>query len=286
MTRTISYIFLFSFALSLSAQDWCKNRSPAKLDRDPLTFENKLISDRFSHTINPDILNYRTTQIEIASVLSPEFYTNNSWTKSDTMSIYSIYNSYTIKHTFRKDLELQLSYTDLIIKADERIKEYGKKSLNTDISIGAKYFINYSRIKTSKLTLFAQVTIPKFQNTLNTLLSPEIRILYSHPFGKHLILTYNLGGVYIDDLQGLKLLYAINAKRPIGKRFEIFSEFYKSYTKTGPARSPSKRWLIGFGFYFLDNLYCYSSFEGGWYDEDSLNDGRIDFGLSYRIDRN
>lgn len=285
MSRTVSFICLFLFALSINAQDWCKNRNPAKLDRLPLSFENKLISDRFNHTVNPDIVNHKSTQIEMVTVLSPEFYQNSSWIHNNTMSVYSIYNSYTIKHSFRKDLELQLSFSDLIVKADEEIKEYSKRSLNTGISIGAKYFIFYSRNKTSKLSLFAQVTIPKFQNALNTLLSPEIRVLYSHPFGKRTIITCNLGGVYINDLERLEFLYAINVKRSIGNRFEIFSEFYKNYTKTGPARAPNKRWLIGFGFYFLDNLYCYSSFEGGWYNEDSLNDGRIDFGLTYRIKR-
>ena len=283
MSRSFATFSALLVAFSLNAQDWCKNK-PAKLDRLSSTFENKLISDRFNHTINPDILHYKDTQIEIATMLKPEIYGNHRWLDNDTMSVYSIYSGFTIKHAFLKNLELQLSITDLIMKASEEIRDYNKENLNTNVSVGVKYLIYSSRNNNSKLGLFGQVTIPKFKNTLNTLFSPELRILVGRSLTKHTMLTGNLGGVYINNSKKAEIVYALNLKRNVGKRVEIFTEFYRNCLKTGPARNPNRRWLIGLGYYFLDNLYCYSSFEGGWEHEDSLNDGRIDIGLTYRIE--
>lgn len=284
MTKCFAIFSTLFFAFSLNAQDWC-NHEPAKLDKPSPSFENKLISDRFNHTINPNILYYNETQIEIATMLNSEFYGDGRWLNNDSMSVYSIYNGYTIKHAFRKNLELQLSVTDLIIKASEEIRDYSKESLNTGVSIGAKYFIYNSRKNNSMLGLFAQVTIPKFKNALYTVFSPEVRILVNKPVTKHTLFTGNLGGVYMNNEEKAEIVYALNLKRNIGKQFELFAELYKNCLKTGPARNPNKRWLFGFGFYFWSNLYAYSSFEGGWYHEESINDGRIDIGLTYRINR-
>ncbi|MFH1052012.1 MAG: hypothetical protein V1779_13915 [bacterium] len=281
MLRSYAIFSTLLFAFSLNAQDWC-NHKPAKFDK-PLSFENKLISDRLNHTINPNILNYKETQIEIATMLKPEFFVDGRWRHIDTMSVYSIYNGYTIKHAFLKSFELQFSATDLIIKASEEIKNYSKESLNTNVSVGVKYIIYNSVKNNSCIGLFGQVTIPKFKNSLNTLFSPEVRVLVSRPFTKHTMLTGNLGGVYMNNEEKAEIVYALNIKRNIGKRFEMFAEFYKNCIKTGPARSPNKRWLLGFGYYFLSNLYAYSSIEGGWYHEDSLNDGQFDVGLTYRL---
>lgn len=283
MLRSSALFSILIFALSINAQEWCENK-PAKFDQPPGTFDNKLISDRFFHTINPHTVNYKSSQIEIATIFSPELYQNGNWTRIDSMrQVYSIYNSYMIKYGVWKDLELQLSYTYLILKADDEIKEHGKESLNTGISIGVKYIFYHSRIKKVQYGLFGQVTIPKFQAATSTFLSPEIRILYSRPIGKHIFFTCNLGGIYINNKEKAIIIYDFNLLRPIGDRFEIFTEFYKTYTKTGPARNPSKRYLFGLGFYFHENLYCYSTFESGWAHEDTINDFRIDLGLTFRI---
>ena len=118
-----------------------------------------------------------------------------------------------------------------------------------------------------------------------TFFSPELRVICSHPFSNHLIVTYNLGGTFIDNTQKPILIYSLNILRPIGNRFQLFTEFYRNYTKTGPSRNPSKRYLFGLGFYFYENLYCYSTIESGWAHEDTINDFRIDIGLTYRIKR-
>ena len=284
MSRTFSILSILFFTISLNAQEWCNNGKPAKLDRLPLSFDHKLVSDRLNHTINPAILNIRASQIEIASIFSPEYYQNRHWSRVDSMMhIYSIYTSYVIKHAFRNNLEFQLSYTDLILKADGEITEYGKESLNTGVSVGAKYYIYRRENKKAKIGIFGQVTIPKYQNITATFFSPELRVLYSCPFGKHLIFTGNLGGIYINDMEKAIFLYDIHIVRPIGDRLELFSEFYRNYTKTGPARNPSKRYLFGLGFYLLDDLYFYSTIESGWAHEDTINDFRIDTGITLRI---
>ena len=98
-----------------------------------------------------------------------------------------------------------------------------------------------------------------------------------------LIFTFNLGGIYINTTQKAMIIYDFYLLRPIGDRFEIFTEFYKNYTKTGPIRNPSRRYLFGLGLYLRENLYCYSTFESGWASEDNINDFRIDLGLTFRI---
>ncbi|MFO7656424.1 MAG: hypothetical protein R6W78_05100 [Bacteroidales bacterium] len=134
--------------------------------------------------------------------------------------------------------------------------------MNTSVSVGVKNIIYNSVKNNSCIGLFGQVTIPKFKNSLNTLFSPEARILVSRPCTKHTMLTGNLGG-YMNNEEKSEIVYALNIKRKIRKRFEMFAEFYKNCKKTGPARSPNKRWMLGFGYYFLSNLYADSSFEGG-----------------------
>ena len=284
MLRNFLIFAALLFAYSLNAQDWCKKNEPAKLDQPPATFDNKLISDRFFHTINPNTVDYKSSQIEVATILSPEYYQNGDWGRIDSMMhVYSIYNSYMLKHGFWKDLELQLCYTDLILKAGDELKEHGRESLNTGLSIGLKYFIYQSKNRKTHYGLYGQVTIPKLQATTSTFFSPEIRILCSQPIGKNLIFTFNLGGIYINNTQKAMIIYDFYLLRPIGDRFEIFTEFYKNYTKTGPARNGSKRYLFGLGLYIHKNLYCYSTFESGWAAEDTINDFRIDLGITFRI---
>ena len=282
MSKSVAILIPLLFALSVNAQDWCKNK-PAKLDKPPSTFQDKLINDRLNHTIHPDILRYRETQVEIATMLKPEAYGNDAWLDNDTTIIYSVYSAYALKHSFIKNLELQVSLTDVMLKASEEIRAYGKENLNTSISVGAKYHIYYSERNYFKLSIFGQLTIPKFKNTTSTFFSPELRILMGVPVTSHLMLTCNIGGVYINNSAKTELVYAFNLKRNIGRRMELFAEFYKECLKTGPARNPNKRWLMGTGYYFLENLYLYSSFEGGWEHKDSLNGGRIDIGLTCRI---
>ena len=284
MPKIFTLIFTMFLAFNLYAQDWC-NYTQAKFEQPPSTFENKLISDRLNHTINPNILKPGETQVEVTTMLKPEYYGNNEWYYYDQMSIFSVYNAFTIRHLITKKLEFQVSATDLIISASEEIRVHGKESLNTNVSFGAKYFIYNSHVTNTMVSLFGQLTIPKVKNSFNTFCSPELRILVSRPFTKHTTFTGNLGGVYLNNDLKTEIVYAVNLKRSFGKRYNVFSEFYRNCLKTGPARNPCKRWLLGFGFYFSENIYSYASFEGGWEYEDNLNDGRVDIGLTIRINR-
>jgi hypothetical protein len=284
MLRNLLIFTSLIFTFSLSAQDWCKKNEPAKLDRPPGSFDNKLISDRFIHTINPNPVDYKSSQIEITTIFRPEYYQNGHWVQFDSvMHGYNTYNSYMLKHGFWKDLELQLCYTNLILNAGSDLREYSKESPNTGLSIGLKQLLYQSGNRKTHCGLYGQVTIPKLDAVTTTLFSPEIRILCSRQVAKHLKFTVNLGGAYIDKTQKAIIIYDFNLLRTIGDRFEIFTEFYKNYSKTGPARNASKRYLFGAGFYFYENLYCYSTFESGWANEDDINDFRIDLGITFRI---
>jgi len=284
MNHHIRFIlFLLPVIPSVHAQEWCKDREPADLQRPPSTFDNKLISDRFNHTVHPDIVNFRSVQLEVVTLLRNELRENERWVNDPDYYPYNIYNSYAIRYSFRKDLEVNLSYTELILKGDTAVRNYSKSNANTGLSFGAKYAFYHPAHKSVRISIFGQLTIPKAEYIFKTYLSPEIRVLLSHAFMKHFDLTYNLGTSYSNKLGKMVLLYAINLKLHAGKRVDVFTEFYQNYTKTGPPRTPHKRGLIGLGFYFLENLYIYSSIEAGWYHEDSLNSERFDMGLSYRL---
>lgn len=283
--RTIT-IVLFWHLITLTplcAQDWCKTNDPAQLENPPGIFEDKLVSDRFFHTVNPEITRYKTSQIDLAVLLRPEFFEDDEWTQNDEYSLYNVYSNLGIKHAFYMNLEFHVYLTDVIIKADQEIREYSRQNLNTSLSMGAKYNLNQLKSGRFDLALYGQLTIPKPEHILKTILSPELRFLLSHPMRKRFTFTCNLGTAYSNYNENMIFLYALNIKLNLGKRFELFTEFYKNYTKSGPPRSPNKTWVLGFGFYILENLYWYSSFEGGWETEGSLNDGRIDLGLSYRL---
>ena len=286
MLRSLLLLGAFLFAFSICAQDWCKKNDPAKLSRSPSTFANKLVSDRFFHSINPNPVDFHNTQIEIATIFSPEHYQNGHWSSYDSrMQAYSVYNSYMLKHGFYKDLELHVCFTNLILSAENEIKEHGRESMNTGLSIGLNYSFYQSKNRKTHVGLYGQITIPKIKAEASTLFSPEIRLLYARSIGKRINFFLNLGGIYGTNMQKACLLYNLSLVRSIGERFEVFTEFYKNYTKTGPARNTSKRYLFGLGFYFHENIYCYSSIEGGWAKEDTINDFRTDLGISIRINR-
>ncbi len=280
-------LFLFLSAALLypaSAQDWCKKRKPARFE-EPFdhSFKNKLQCDRINHTMTPILVKNGYTQIEFSTVLRNEILENGEWVNNPTDLAYNIYNNLLVKHAFSNRIELHFSYTDFLLKGDEAVKTFSKTNMNTAVSIGAKYGLYSSSSKKTRLSLFGQVTIPKPRYTLNTFLTPDVRLLLYHPFGKHLNFTYNLGAAYSPVTEHIFILYGIYPKIEITKRFEVFGEFFKSFAKTGPPRTPIKRGLFGLGIYIMENLYFYSSFEAGWYHEESLNSERYDIGMAYRF---
>lgn len=279
-------LLLFSLLLLVfiaDAQDWCKRKKSAHLEKPAGSFDDKLISDRFNHTITPTIVRTGYTQIESAAVLRNEIPVNGHWVHDPNDYTYNVYGNMMLKHSFSNKTEYHISFTDVIVKGDDTIRDLSRDNLNTSVSFGTKYCIYRSKSKSTRISLFGQLTFPKPRYTFSTFLTPEIRLLYSHLIGKHLNLTCNAGMAYSPDIENMIWLYAINPKLLIGKRFEVFSEFYKNSTKTGPSRTPLKRGLFGIGFYFIENLYFYSSIEAGWYHEESLNSERFDLGMAYRF---
>jgi hypothetical protein len=277
------FLLLILMTVAANAQEYCNKRKPAHFQKPYGAFNDKLLSDRFNHTITSQIVKYRYTQIEVVTIFRNEILENSRWVNDPTDFTYNIYNGLSVRHSFGDKFELQVSYTDFIAKGDIQVKEFSKSSLNTGISFGVKYCLYSTESKSSGLSLFGQITIPKPRYTFNTFLTPEIRLLFSHPFGRHITFTYNLGTAYSPVTEKIILLYAINPKLLIGKRLEVFTEFFKSFVKTGPARTPIKRGSFGLGFYFMENLYFYSSMEAGWYHEESLNTERFDIGITYRF---
>lgn len=272
---------LLSLVFTVNAQDWCKKRKPAHLEKPAGSFDDKLISDRFNHTITPTIVKSGYTQIESATVLRNEIPVNGQWVNDPNDYTYNVYGNMMLRHSFSNKTEYHISFTDVIVKGDDTIRDLNKDNPNTSVSFGTKYCIY--RSKSTRISLFGELTFPKPRYTLSTFLTPEIRLLYYYMIGKHFILVCNAGMAYSPVIERMIWLYAINPKLLIGKRLEVFSEFYKNFTKTGPSRIPLKRGLFGVGFYFIENLYFYSSIEAGWYHEDSLNSERFDLGLAYRF---
>ena len=283
----MKYVLILLFSTTLLsqsyAQNWCKKRKPAHFEEPAGTFEDKLVSDRFNHTITPLIVKFKYTQVEFSTVLRNEIVENGEWANDPNDYTFNYYNNLLIKHSFNEKLEFHICYTDFLLKGDSSIRDLSRTSRNTAISFGTKYCIYQSPHNKIRLSLFGQLTIPKPRYTLNTFLTPEIRFLFLQPVGKHMNITYNLGGAFSPVTEHLFLLYGINPKIEITKRIEVFGEFFKSFTKTGAPRVPIKRGLFGFGFYILENLYFYSSFEAGWYHEESLNSERFDLGLAFRF---
>lgn len=250
-----------------------------------MTFQNRLLSDRFQHTIKPGIIWYGHSQVELLTIFRPEIYDGTDWIQDNESSAYSIYENLKIRHSFFKHLEFHLSYTDLIIKADDKIRQAGRDNLNTGLSLGAKYQLPLSLSHFIQMGIFAELTVPKPENIVKTYLSPEIRLLLSHPFWRHLDISYNAGTAYSNYSRQMILLYAIQMKYNAGKRTIFFAEFYRNFTKTGPPRVANKRVVLGSGFYLLEDLFFYVSLETGWDHEDPLNDGRLDIGMTWRFPR-
>ena len=280
-------LFLYSYLLVIiipaNAQEWCKKNKPARLDKRLHTWDNKLISDRFSHSVTPDVVKYGYTQIETAVIFRNEILVNDEWVKDPADYSLNVYNSLMLKHSFGQRTEYQVNYMDVMISGDDPVRRFARNDVNTPVSVGVKYNLYNSGYNPVKLSLYGQLTLPKPKFMLNSFMSPEIRLLFSHMLLRNISITGNIGAAYSNSLQNMTILYAVNPKLYIGEWFELFTEFYKSFTKTGPPRLPCKRGLLGFGFYFRDDIYFYSSFEAGWYNEDSLNSERFDCGLTCRF---
>ncbi|MBN1187447.1 MAG: hypothetical protein JXB49_34545 [Bacteroidales bacterium] len=279
-------LFLISFlviTLFLNAQEWCKGPKPAKLDKPPSLFDNKLVSDRFNHTITPILVISKYTQIETAILFRNEILIDENWKNSKTDFTYNIYNSLKLKHAISKKLEYQITYIDYLVRGDDEVRAYDRNNVNTSLAFGMKYIPGFFKNKFYKMAFYGQFTIPKPENVLRTYMSPEIRFLIYRPLFNRFNITYNLGIAYSNFQNGWTYLDGIIIKMNYRKRIEPFAEFYKNYTTSGPPRNPHKRILLGVGFYLIEDFYLYGSSEAGWFHEESLNTERFDLGLTYRF---
>jgi hypothetical protein len=278
MFKSLFFIFCFVFLnpFSVLCQEWCKKRNPENFDEPTGILNDKLESDRFQHTIKPDLINIRQVQFEVLTTIRPELMINNEWVNNDYRSVYDIYSSFNVKYSFYPKLEFQLCFTDLMIRVQDSVRQYALLDPVSPISIGAKYAITDNSFSLIKFSLFNQLSIPNLNNSSSSFMLLESRLLAAYS-GKKIMVTGNLGFTssnYLDKIIGI---YSLELKYRF-RRIDLFSEFYRNYSKTGPPRNPNKRGLLGIGYYILQNLYIYSTFEVGWDHEESLNDGRHDIG--------
>jgi hypothetical protein len=173
-----------------------------------------------------------------------------------------------------------MSLNEQIIKSGAEITEYGGVNPNSRFSIGTKYLIYKTDYKNS-LGLFCQLTFPK-QQIDYSIISPDIRILYSIGFTRYLNLISNIGGVYIDKYHKI-FLYAFELDWFVKKKVKLIAECYRNYINPGHIEQVNTRLLVGIGFYTRENIYFYSTFENGFDNNELLHAGKMDVGLTYRF---
>jgi hypothetical protein len=278
MIRTLILIdFLILASFFANGQENC-DRKPKKLEHFPFNSDNKLITDRFYHTISPDIIKYKHIQLETALFLRNQFYENDNITSTTT----NIYSSYKIRYAFPGKLEMYLSLNEIIIFSGEEIKVYGGVNPYSRISFGAKYLIYKSTNRKNNFGFTGQIALPKFQQAINSSFSYEARILYSIKPARSLCLTGNFGAAYIDK-ENKMLTYAFEMKFFITRKLELLSEFYRNYIDLSYAAYPQNRILLGNGYFLSEKTYIYLTYENGAGNNNSLNKGRIDVGLTCRF---
>jgi hypothetical protein len=270
-----SLLFIkLSFGLS---QDWC-NRKPAKFENSPFDNNEKLNCDRFFHTINPDVVKCRHFQIESAFFLRDEYYDSPKINGSKVPSTFNLYSSYKLRYAISNIIEIHVSLNEQIINSGSEITDYAGVNPNSRFSIGTKFLI-YKTENNNSLGLYCQLTFPK-QLIDYSIISPDIRILYSIGFTKNLNLIGNLGGVYIDKYHKI-FLYAFELDWFINKKVKLIAECYRNYINPGYIERVNNRLLAGVGFYIKEKFYFYSTIENGFDHNELLRTGKMDLGLTY-----
>jgi hypothetical protein len=261
------------------SQDWC-NRNPAKFENSPFDNNEKLNCDRFFHTINPDIVKYRHFQIESAFFLRDEYYNSSKINGSNVPSTFNLYSSYKLRYAISNNIEIHVSLNEQIIKSGSEITDYAGVNPNSRFSIGTKFLI-YKTDNKNSLGLYCQFTFPK-QQIDYSIISPDIRILYSIGFTRYLNLISNIGGVYIDKYHKI-FLYAFELDWFVNKKVKLIAECFRNYINPGYIEHVNNRLLAGVGFYNKENLYFYSTIENGFDNNELLHAGKMDLGLAYRF---
>jgi hypothetical protein len=272
-------IILFISLSSGLSQDWC-NRKPAKFEISPFDNNKKLICDRFFHTISTDIVKYRYFQFETAFFLRDEYFNRSKINGSNVPSTFNLYSSYKLRYSISNKIEIHVSLNEQIIRSGSEITDYGGINPNSRFSIGTKFLI-YKTDNKNSLGLYCQLTFPK-QQIDYSIISPDIRILYSIGFARYLNLISNIGGVYIDKYNKI-FLYAFQLDLFVNKKVKLIAESYRNYINPGYITQVNNRLLAGVGFYIKENLYFYSTFENGFEVNELLHAGKMDLGLTYRF---
>jgi len=270
------YLMLISVLL-VNGQEGCYIK-PAKFDKIPFYTNERLVSDRFYHTINPDIIKQKTWQLESALFMRDLFL--KSMDNGNKTETFNIYQSHKIKYAIIQNVEFQLTFNDIVFWSGREIKDFGGDNPYLRTSIGVKYLVLNSENGRSILGLYAQIGLPNLQKTLNYL--PELRVLYSYKLTDNFQLNLNIGDICIDK-QYNTIIYGIETRLFLTKRMVLFAEHFKNYTEYGSSMDVKKRLLLGIGYYMNESNYIYFSYEKGWDTSDLLYLGKLDIGFTHRF---
>ena len=115
MNKTIFVLIFLISGLLLKAQEGCEkqNHNFNKF----FSIDNRIISDRFYHSINPRIARAKFLQLESGIFLRDEYLN-----KDKSSSTFNIYSNYKLTHTLFNDFDFFISLNDLIIRSGDEKK--------------------------------------------------------------------------------------------------------------------------------------------------------------------
>ena len=255
-------------------QDWCKNRKPMKFERSPFYYNYKLITDRFYHTKSTRVLRKKNTQIESGIFIRQENY-QNTLNNNEYLHTNNMYSGINIRRAIYDNIEIHMSLMDLIIYSGEEITTYAGDNYKSHIALGGKYSLSGSGNNNSKFGLFGQL-IYTFHDTLHSNITYELRGLYSIKVSNNVQVTSNFGATYTNNSYK-SLIYSLEINWNISKRTNTFTE----YIKSAPNRLTFDLFVIGIGYYFHENMYCYISYEEALRKKHNQFDRKLDLGLTY-----
>jgi hypothetical protein len=272
-------VLLFVYPLLVKGQDGCKTRKSVNLDKQPFNSNNKIICDRFYHTLSPRITKLKKLQLETSMALRDEFYKGENFNKSSS-STFNVYSSYKIKYAFVNNFELNLTINELILYSGKEIEAYGGENPYSRYALGTKYDIYRSNNYKNIIGLWGQLSFSDKNAQFN--IYPKLKILYFKELIPSISLTTNIGGAFITE-NTISLTYGIEFKMFLTKKLEFIFENYNNNAHLNSIGKPSNRLLLGLGNYIRENFYIYLTYEKGIEKVDYLNSGKIDLGLAYRF---
>jgi hypothetical protein len=268
---------LIVYPLIVKGQDGCKTRKPVNLDILAFNSNNTLTCDRFHHTLSPKITKLKRVQIEAALTLRDEFYKGEDFNKSKSTT-FNVYSTFKIKYAFANNFDINLIFNELILYSGEEIEEYGGENPYSRYSLGTKYVFFRSNNYKNIVGLWGQLSFFKEDN--HFILYPELKILFLKELFQKINVTFNIGGAFIAK-NTISLIYAIELKILMTKKFELIVENYNDYIHLNSIGKPSNRFLLGCGTFIHEDFYMYLTYEKGIMNSDYLNYGKMDLGFAY-----